>query len=170
MGIIDGILDGLGWIWDQTVGRATSAVWDEVVGGLVGWVVDAIAWFVEAVLRFLERASTPDLASGWFAGGGIGPHAHSPFGVVASLAVSVLLLCVLVSTIHGLLAGEGTRLAGRITRDVAAAIFGIIATIGVTQVLLGATDELAHTVLEQTQAGHNAKDVMVTLSKAGLFA
>ena len=169
MGIFDGILGGLGWVWDETVGRATSAVWDEVVGGLVGWVVDAIAWFANAVLVFFERSSTPNLASDWFAGGGIGPKSHSPYGVVAGLALSLMLLCLLAGLVQGLAAGEGPAIAGRIARDAVAAIFGIVATIGVTQVLLGATDELAHQILDQTQAGAQAKHVMNTLAQVGLF-
>lgn len=170
MGILDGLLDGLGWIWDNTVGAATEAVWDQVVGGLVSWVVDAIAWFVQAILRFFERSSTPDLASNWFAGGGkIGPRAESPYGVVAWLALSILLACVLVSIVHGLLAGEGPSMAARLARDVPLAILGIVATIGVAQVLLGATDELAHLVLDNTNAGRNAKQVMQQLGEIGAF-
>lgn len=171
MGIFDGILDGLGWIWDNTIGAVGDALWDQIVGGLVGWVVDAIAWFVKAVLRFFERSSTPDLTSNWFSGEGrIGAHAHSPYGVIAWLALSILLLCVLISLVQGLLAGEGPAMAGRIARDVPLAILGIVATIGVTQVLLGASDELSHLVLDNTQAGANAKALLTGLSEADAFS
>ncbi len=170
MGLLDGLLDGLGWIWDNTAGAAADALWDSVVGGLVGWVVDAIAWFVEAVLRFFERSTTPNLTSNWFSGEGrIGPNAHSPYGAVAWLALSILLICILLGVIQGLLTGEGPAMAGRIARDVTLAIFGIVATIGVTQVLLGATDELAHVVLDQTQAGANAKDLLERLAQPAAF-
>jgi hypothetical protein len=170
VGLLDGLLDGLGWVWDNTVGAATDAVWDSIVGGLVGWVVDAIAWFVAAVLRFFEKSSTPDLTSNWFSGGGrIGPNAHSPYGVVAWLALSVLCVCILLGVIQGLLTGEGPAMAPRIARDVALAILGIVATIGVTQVLLGATDELAHLVLDQTEAGANAKDLLRRLAEPAAF-
>ncbi|MEX1171828.1 MAG: hypothetical protein WEG56_04355 [Chloroflexota bacterium] len=109
MGILDGILDGLGWLWDNTVGAVTDALWDTVVKGLVGWVVDAIAWFVQALLVFFEKSSTPNLAAEWFAGNGrIGPRAHSPYGAIAWLALAILLLFVLISIVQGLLAG-GTR-------------------------------------------------------------
>ena len=165
MGIIDGILDGFGWIWNNTVGVVTDALWDQIVSGLVGWVVDAIAWFVKAVLRFFEKSSTPDLTSNWFSGNGrIGPNAHSPYGVIAWIAVSLLVLCVLIGLVQGLLAGEGAAMAGRIARDVPLAILGIVATIGVVQVLLGATDELSHLVLDNTQAGTNAKALLEPVS------
>lgn len=171
MGIFDGILDGLGWIWDNTVGAVTDALWDQIIGGLVGWVVDAIAWFVKAVLRFFEKSSTPDLTSNWFSGDGrISEHAHSPYGVIAWLALSVLLICVLIGLVQGLLAGEGPAMAGRIVRDVPLAILGIVATIGVTQVLLGATDELAHMVLDDTQAGANAKALLEGLAAPAAFS
>ena len=171
MGILDGILDGLGWIWDNTVGAVGNFLWDEIIGGLVGWVVDAIAWFVKALLRFFEKSSTPDLTSNWFSGEGrIGPHAHSPYGVIAWLALSVLLICVLVGLVQGLLAGEGAAMAGRVARDVPLAILGIVATIGVVQVLLGATDELSHAVLDGTQAGTNAKSLLTSLAEPGAFS
>jgi hypothetical protein len=165
MGLLDGILSGLGWIWDQTGGRAAGAAWDQLVTGLVRWVVDSLAWFVSAVLTFFQRSSTPNLASGWFAGGPVGAAAHSPYQVVAGLALSLLLLCVLLSAVHGLLIGEGPAIAARLARDVPLAILGIVVTIGVVQVLLGAADELSLQILRRTQAGAHATDVLRTLGE-----
>ncbi|HEV2993840.1 MAG TPA: hypothetical protein VG012_05455 [Acidimicrobiia bacterium] len=165
MGLLDGILSGLGWIWDQTGGRAAGAVWDQIVTGLVGWVVDSLAWFVTAVLTFFQRSSTPNLASGWFAGGPVGAGARSPYNVVAGLAVSLLLLCVLLSVVHGLLIGEGPAMLARLARDVPLAVFGIVATIGVVQVLLGAADEVSLHILRGTDAGAHATDVLRTLGE-----
>jgi type IV secretion system protein TrbL len=165
MGIFDGLLNGLGWIWDQTAGRATSAVWDQIVSGLVSWVVNSITWFVAALLQFFDRSSTPALASNWFAGGPIGGNAHSPYSVVASLALSVLVLCVLLSVVHGLLTGEGPAMIGRIARDVPLAVLGIVATIGVVQVLLGTADELATRILAGTEAGAHATTVLRALGR-----
>ena len=165
MGLFDGLLNGLGWIWDQTAGRATSAVWDQIVNGLVSWVVNSITWFVSALLQFFDRSSTPTLASNWFAGGPIGANAHSPYGVVAGLALSVLLLCVLISVVHGLLTGEGPAMIGRIARDVPLAVLGIVGTIGVVQVLLGTADELAARILTGTQAGTHATAILHTVGQ-----
>ncbi len=170
MGLLDGILGGLGWIWDQTVGHATSAAWDQIVQGLVSWVVDSLSWFVNAVLTFFDRASTPDLASAWFAGGPIGSGAHSPYGVVAGLALTLLLLCVLLSVVHALLIGEGAALLARLARDIPLAIFGIVATIGVVQVLLGAADELSQQILRGTDAGAHATAVLHTIGQASAFS
>jgi len=170
VGLLDGILSGLGWIWDQTVGHATSAAWDQIVQGLVGWVVDSLSWFVNAVLTFFDRASTPDLASAWFAGGPIGGGAHSPYGVVAGLALTLLLLCVLLSVVHALLIGEGAALLARLARDIPLAIFGIVATISVVQVLLGAADELSQQILRGTDAGAHATDVLHTIGQASAFS
>ena len=171
MGLFDDILGGLGWIWDNTAGAAADALWDQIVGGLVDWVINAIAWFVKALLKFFERSSTPSLTSNWFSGDGrIGPHATSPYGVIAWLSLSILLACVLLGLVQGLLAGEGAAMAGRIARDVPLAILGIVATIGVTQVLLGATDELSHAVLDGTQAGANAKALLEQLAKPSAFS
>jgi hypothetical protein len=170
VGLLDGILSGLGWIWDQTAGRATTAVWDQIVQGLVSWVVNSLSWFVSAVLTFFERSSTPNLASSWFAGGPIGSGAHSPYGVVAGLALTLMLLCVLLSVVHALLIGEGAALLGRLARDLPLAIFGIVATIGVVQVLLGAADELSQQILRGTDAGAHATDVLRTIGQSTTFA
>jgi hypothetical protein len=50
------------------------------------------------------------------------------------------------------------------------AIFGMVATIGVVQVLLGAADELSLQILRGTQAGAHATDVLRTLSQTGVFS
>jgi hypothetical protein len=170
MGLLNDVLGGLGWIWDQTAGRATTAAWDQLVTGLVSWVLDSISWFVSAILQFFQRSSTPDLGSSWFAGGPLGAGAHSPYGVVASLALSLLLLCVLLSVVHGLVLGEGPAMLARLVRDVPLAILGIVATIGVVQVLLGAADELSQQVLTQTDAGAHATQVLHTLESVGAFS
>ena len=170
MGIFDDILGGLGWIWDQTGGKVANAAWDQMISGLVSWVTDAVAWFVNALLGFFERSSTPNLGASWFSGGAIGAGSHSPYGVVAGVALSLLLLFMLVALVHGLVAGDGVAVAGRLARDVPLAILGIVATIGVTGVLLGATDEIAHGVLEGTSAGAQAKTVLQHLGTAGVFS
>ena len=165
MGLFDGLLNGLGWIWDQTAGRATSAVWDQIVSGLVSWVVSSMTWFVAALLQFFERSSTPTLANGWFAGGPIGANGHSPYSVVAGLALSVLVLCVLISVVHGLVTGEGPAMLGRLARDVPLSVLGIVTTIAVVQVLLGTADELATRILVGTQAGAHATTVLHALGE-----
>jgi large-conductance mechanosensitive channel len=169
MGLLNGILTGLGWIWSQTASHAANTLWNQIVGGLVSWVLDSIAWFVDAVLAFFQRTSTPDLASGWFAGAPAGAGAHSPYGVVVSLALSLLLLCVLLSVLHGLVLGEGPAMAARLARDVPLAVLGMVATIGVVQVLLGAADQLSAQILSSTDAGAHATDVLRTLSTATAF-
>ena len=162
MGIIDDVLSGLGWIWSQTGGRAVNAAWDQMINGMVSWVTDAISWFVGALLRFFEHSSTPNLAASWFSGNG----SQSPYGVVAALALSLLLLFVLIAVVQGALSGDGVAMAARLARDIPLAILGITATIGVTQVLLGATDELSHAVLDGTGAGAQAKTVLEHLGSA----
>ena len=169
MGLLNGILSGLGWIWSQAAGQAAASLWNQIVSGLVSWVLDSIAWFVDAVLAFFQRTSTPDLASSWFAGGPIGAGAHSPYGVVVGLALSLLLLCVLLSVVHGVLIGEGPAMAARLARDVPLSVLGIVATITVVQALLGAADQLSAEVLRATDAGAHATDVLHTLSTASAF-
>ena len=137
-----------------------------MINGMVSWVTDAVSWFVGALLRFFEHSSTPNLAASWFSGNG----SQSPYGVVAALALSLLLLFVLIAVIQGALSGDGVAMAARLARDIPLAILGITATIGVTQVLLGATDELSHVVLDGTAAGAQAKTVLQHLGSVGAFS
>ena len=118
----------------------------------------------QRAVGFFDRSSTPNLAASWFSG------AQSPYGVVAGLAITLLLLFILVALVQGLLAGEGVAVAGRLARDVPLAILGIVATIGVTEVLLGACDEIASAVLDGTGAGQQAKTVLQHLGSVGAFS
>jgi hypothetical protein len=182
MGFIDdllgGIFDGIGWVWDNTAGRAANAIWDQVVDGLVSWVVDSIAFFVRLLLRFFERSSTPDVLSGWFAGKRaaesgvpkITAGAETPFQVVAYLALGLMLLFLLAGIIQGVVMGEGPAMAARVARDVAVAMLGLVVTLAVTQALLGLTDELSTSILQGTEAGHKGLDVLRALGEKGAIA
>jgi len=176
--LLGGVFDGLGWVWDNTAGRAANAIWDQITSGLVSWVVDAIAFFVRLLLRFFEQSSTPDVLAGWFAGKSaadsgvprVAAGADTPFQVVAYLALGLMLLFVLAGIIQGLAMGEGPAMAARLARDVAVAMLGLIAVLAVTQALLGLTDELSTGILQGTEAGHRGLDVLRALSDKSAIA
>jgi len=158
--------DGLGWVFDNTVGRAVSAggglVWDQVVQGIVGWITDAVAWFVSRVLTLLEDTTKVDLSKDWFSGTG-GPY-RTVLGIAAVLLVGFLF----VGIIQGVLAGDATGLVARMVRDLPLAVLGMVTTIAVTTKLLELCDELSRAVLRG--GGDNAKEVLKVLTDASAFS
>jgi hypothetical protein len=96
--------DGLGWVWNHTVGAvaqgAAGFVWDQVVGGIVNWIVDAVAWFVGQVFTLLEDTTRVTLSSAWLSG------LNSPYRRVIGFAASLLIVFVFIGLITGSFAGD----------------------------------------------------------------
>jgi type IV secretion system protein TrbL len=158
--------DGLGWVWNHTVGAvaqgAAGFVWDQVVGGIVNWIVDAVAWFVGQVLTLLEDTTRVNLSSDWFSG------SNSPYRTVLGVAAVLLLGFLFLGLIQGLLAGDPMAMLIRMARDLPLAVFGMVVTISVGDKLLQLSDELSHVVLHG--GGDDAKQVLKVISTASSFS
>ena len=158
--------DGLGWVWNHTVGAvaqgAAGFVWDQVVGGIVSWIVDAVAWFVGQVLTLLEDTTRVNLSSDWFSG------SNSPYRTVLGVAAVLLLGFLFLGLIQGLLAGDPMAMLIRMARDLPLAVFGMVVTISVGDKLLQLSDELSHAVLHG--GGDDAKQVLKVISTASSFS
>jgi len=120
---------------------AAGFVWDQVVGGIVNWIVDAVAWFVGQVLTLLEDTTRVNLSSDWFSG------SNSPYRTVLGVAAVLLLGFLFLGLIQGLLAGDPMAMLIRMARDLPLAAFGMVVTISVGDKLLQLSDELSHAVL-----------------------
>ena len=109
----------LGWVWDHTFGPVASGaaglVWDQVVQGLVSWIVDSVAWFVGQVLTLLEDSTKVDLRAGWFLDPG------GPYRTVLAIAAALLVGFVFLGLLQGLMAGDAMLMVTRIVRDERAA-------------------------------------------------
>src|SRR5688572_18744275 len=116
--------DAMGWVWDHTLGPvasgATGFVWDQVMAGIVGWIVDAVAWFVGRVLTLLEDSTRVDLSADWFSG------ADSPYRTALGVAAVLLLGFLFLGLIQGLLAGDPMAMLVRMGRDLPLAILGMV--------------------------------------------
>lgn len=158
--------DALGWVWNHTVGPvaqgAAGFVWDQVMSGIVSWIVDAVAWFVGRVLTLLEDTTRVNLSADWFSG------PNSPYRTVLGIAAVLLLGFLFLGLIQGLLAGDPMAMLIRMSRDLPLAVFGMVVTIAVGDKLLELSDELSHAVLRG--GGDDAKQVLKVISTAGSFS
>src|SRR5262245_27949277 len=158
--------DGLGWVWNHTLGPiangATGFVWSQFMSGFVSWIVDAVAWFVGRVLSLLEDSTHVDLRSAWFAG------SEGPYRKVLGIAAVLLVGFVFLGIIQGRLAGDAMGMVVRIARDLPLSILGMVVTIAATQKLLELSDAMAHAVLRG--GGDDAKEVLRVLTAAGSFS
>jgi hypothetical protein len=155
-----------GWVWNHTIGSvaqgAAGFVWDQVVSGVVTWIVDAVAWFVGQVLSLLENTTKVNLSAGWFSG------ANGPYRTVVGVAAVLLLGFLFLGLIQGLLAGDPMAMLVRMCRDLPLAVFAMVATIAVGDKLLELSDELSQAVLRG--GGSEAKQVLTVISTAGSFS
>jgi hypothetical protein len=153
-------------VWDHTLGPVASGaagfVWDQVVQGLVSWIVDSVAWFVGQVLSLLEDSTKVDLRAGWFLDPG------GPYRTVLGIAATLLLGFVFLGLLQGLLAGDPMVMLTRIVRDLPLAVLGMVVTIEVTTRLLQLADALSHAVLRG--GGDNAKEVLRVISSSSAFS
>ncbi|MGH9015252.1 MAG: type IV secretion system protein, partial [Acidimicrobiia bacterium] len=158
--------DGLGWVWDHTVGAvvggATGFVWDQVVAGIVGWIVEAVAWFVGRVLSLLEESTRVNLHAEWFVG------ADGPYRKVLAIAAVLLLGFLFLGLLQGLLAGDPMAMLARMGRDLPLAVLGMVTTIALATKLLELSDELSRAVLRG--GGDNAKQVLEVIGDASFFS
>jgi hypothetical protein len=156
----------VGWVWDHTLGPVASGaagfVWDQVVQGLVSWIVDSVSWFVGQVLSLLEDSTKVDLRAGWFLDPG------GPYRTVLGIAAVLLLGFVFLGVVQGLVAGDPMAMVTRVVRDLPLAVLGMVVTIEVTTRLLQLSDALSHAVLRG--GGDNAKEVLRVISTSSSFS
>jgi hypothetical protein len=153
-------------VWDHTLGPVASGaagfVWDQVVQGLVSWIVDSVSWFVGQVLSLLEDSTKVDLRAGWFLDPG------GPYRTVLGIAAVLLLGFVFLGVVQGLVAGDPMAMVMRVVRDLPLAVLGMVVTIEVTSRLLALSDALSHAVLRG--GGDNAKEVLRVISASSSFS
>lgn len=158
--------DAFGWVWDHTLGPvvegAAGFVWDQIIGGIVGWIVDAVAWFVGRVLSLLEETTRVNLRAGWFLDPG------GPYRTVLAIAAVLLVGFVFLGLLQGLLAGDPMAMLSRVVRDLPLAVLGMVCTIAIGSKLLELSDALSRGVLRG--GGDNSKEVLRVMSHSESFA
>ena len=141
----------ISWVWDKATGLLGDAAgaalgwsFEKVIGGLVAWVLDGVAWAVGAVFGFIDTSTSPTVTAAWFVGDGA---REGPYRVMLSVAAALLLLFVFAGLIQGVLAGDVAGMGRRIVLDLPLAIGGMVSTVAITQLLIDLTDALSEGIL-----------------------
>jgi hypothetical protein len=139
------------WVWDKatgllgdTAGAAVGWSFAKVIGGLVAWVLDGVAWVVGAVFGFIDTSTSPTVTAAWFVGDGT---RDGPYRVMLSVAAGLLLLFLFAGLIQGVLSGDVAGMARRMVLDLPLAVGGMVSTVAITQVLIELTDALSGGIL-----------------------
>jgi hypothetical protein len=135
---------GAAGIVQNLVGEATGWAWDKVASGIGGWVLGAVAYFVNGAVDFLRTGARPDVESAWFSG------PDSPFATVRNIAAALILAFVFLGLLQGLLQGDGAGMARRVAGNLPLAVAGMVVTTAVVGRLLDLTDALSTAVLSGT--------------------
>jgi hypothetical protein len=141
----------ISWVWDKATGLLGDAAgaalgwsFERVIGGLVAWVLDGVAWVVGAVFGFIDTSTSPTVTAAWFVGDGT---PDGPYRVMLSVAAALLLLFVFAGLIQGVLAGDVAGMGRRMVLDLPLAIGGMVSTVAITQLLIDLTDALSDGIL-----------------------
>ncbi len=146
-----GFPNPISWVWDKATGLLGDAAgaalgwsFEKVIGGLVAWVLDGVAWVVGAVFGFIDTSTSPTVTAAWFVGDGADA---GPYRVMLSVAAALLLLFVFAGLIQGVLAGDVAGMGRRMVLDLPLAIGGMVSTVAITQLLIDLTDALSDGIL-----------------------
>ena len=136
--------DPVGWLVDRgrdLLGGVAGGAFDMVVKGLVGWVVGAVLWVVEAVFHFFFDIADPNVQADWFVRG-TGPYATT-FAIAGVLLVGFVLLGI----VQGVMAGDVGGLLRRVLVELPLAVLAMAGLVTLTQALIRLTDELSNGLL-----------------------
>ncbi|MGH9030841.1 MAG: hypothetical protein ACRDZV_01825, partial [Acidimicrobiia bacterium] len=146
-----GFPNPISWVWDKATGLLGDAAgaalgwsFEKVIGGLVAWVLDGVAWVVGAVFGFVDTSTSPTVTATWFVGDGT---RDGPYRVMVGIAAALLLLFVFAGLIQGVLNGDVAGIGRRMLLDLPMAIGGMVSTVAITQVLIDLTDALSDGIL-----------------------
>ena len=122
-------------------------------GVLNNAVQDAVRWLVDATLRalvdlatailgFFWDAAEPDVTAGWFSG-----ERSTPYGDMVVLAAPLLVVFFLAGIIQGVVRGDSAGMLQMAVLRLPGAVLAMTVVIGITDLLLRATDEMSDAVL-----------------------
>ncbi|MGH8777280.1 MAG: hypothetical protein ACRDWI_19815 [Jiangellaceae bacterium] len=146
-----GFPNPISWVWDKATGLLGDAAgaalgwsFEKVIGGLVAWVLDGVAWVVGAVFGFVDTSTSPTVTAAWFVGDGT---RDGPYRVMVGIAAALLLLFVFAGLIQGVLNGDVAGMGRRMLLDLPMAMGGMVSAVAITQVLIDLTDALSDGIL-----------------------
>jgi hypothetical protein len=127
--VIDPVSDAAAGIGEAAAGSLLQAV--------STWILEGVVWTARAVFSFFDQATSPNLASAWFSGAG------GPYAMVLQLAGMLLVGFALVAVTQGVLAGDVGGVIRVAALRLPVGVLSMVATIGVAQAAIAATDAVA---------------------------
>jgi hypothetical protein len=152
------VVDGVG----ELLGGAAGFAFDQIAEGIANWVLDAVGFFVQGVLDFLQSSARIDVEAAWFSG------PESPYFTVRNIAAALLVGFVFIGLLQGLVNGDPWGMVRRVAGGLPVAVLGMVVTTTVVAKLLGLVDELSASVLSNSddQALHFLSGFGVAVSGA----
>jgi hypothetical protein len=117
---------------------------DKFAEGLVGWVLDGVAWAARAVVGFVDTSTSPRLHAAWFIGDGM---RQGPYRVMLSLAAALLMFFVFAGLIQGVLGGDVAGMVRRLAFELPLSVGGMVSAVAVTQLLIDVVDAISSAIL-----------------------
>ena len=137
------VVDGVKGI----IGGGAKAAGQAALDAILHWVADSLASACTTVMgglfQFLNTSSTVSLTQGWWAG----PRAQHIVAAVGQIAGVLMIAFLLAVVIQGTLAGEPAVMLRATIKEVPLAVFGTVALVSVTGLLLALTDAASSMVL-----------------------
>lgn len=156
----------LAWPWDPIVSgvlapfkAAAGWAWDTVVGGITDWLAKGFVMLATFVWEFMDRSTSPQLESDWFA-----HSSGAPYVAAVGVATGLLAIFLFCALIQGVLAGRPLELVKRMAFDTPAAVAGILFTLAFTQVGVDLVDAMSDGIWSatRTNAVHAVDGLVLT--------
>ena len=140
---ISPIVDGV----TNIIGGGAKAAGQAALDAILHWIADSLASACSTVMnglfQFLNTSSTVSLTQGWWAG----PRAQHIVAAVGQIAGVLMIAFLLAVVIQGTLAGEPGAMLRAAVKEVPLAVFGTVALVSITGLLLALTDAGSSMVL-----------------------
>jgi hypothetical protein len=113
------------------------------------WIVNGATAIFDAMIKAIGQSGPINFSSGswWGAKVGLANTGTSLWAIVVGLALSVMLICVLLAAIQGAIAGEPMMAIKAVFVSVPTSMFGMVAVVAFTTVLVGVVDGASNSVL-----------------------
>lgn len=122
---------------DSVADGVAEAAAGSILDAVSAWILDGVVWTVRAVFSFFDTATAPRLSAAWFSGDG------GPYAMTVQIAGMLLIGFTFVAITQGVLSGDvGGTLRVFVTR-LPGAVLAMVATVGVTDAAVAATDAIS---------------------------
>jgi type IV secretion system protein TrbL len=158
--VIGDIFGAVAGVFSGVAGWAVGSV----IAAVTSWVLGGVIVLIEALWSVIDMSSNPVVGADWFSGAG-----STPFRLAMGIGALMLALTVMAAVIRAVLAGSPGGIAKAVGRDLPAAVFTMIATIGFTDVALQLTNQISLWVWTGTRDdAKTALDTLAVLLRTGM--